>query len=103
VVLTAEQQWKVATAYESAAADTMGVPPQQRVAFARKARWFRTLARITAKKEAAAALKKTRPQEAWLEAISAKQGPSDAIWIPKAQYQTLAERLQRMRAAVPVA
>lgn len=49
-VLTVEQHLQIATVYEKAAADRMGVPPQQRAAFARKAKWFRTLARIRAKK-----------------------------------------------------
>jgi len=53
MALTAEQHSQIATAYEKAAADEM-VPPPQRAAFARKADWFRMLARIGAKKEAAA-------------------------------------------------
>jgi len=57
MVLTAEQQLKVALLYEKAAADRLGVPPQQRAAFARKAKWFRMKARIRAKKEAASALR----------------------------------------------
>jgi hypothetical protein len=44
------------------------VPPPQRAAFARKAEWFRMLARIGAKKEAAAS-KKERPHEARPEAV----------------------------------
>ena len=101
MVLTAEQNLQIASVYEKAAADKMGVPPQQRVAFARKAKWFRMLARIRAKKDAAiatAACKENRPQEARIEAISVHQGPSDTGWTPNAQYQTLAERLQRARA-----
>jgi len=72
MVLTVEQRLQIAMVYEKAAADTM-VPPQQRAAFARKADWFRMLARIGAKK-AAAASKEERPQ-------------------------TLAELLKRVRAA----
>jgi hypothetical protein len=53
MVLTAEQHLKIALLYEKAAADRLGVPPQQRAAFARKAKWFRMKARIRAKKEAA--------------------------------------------------
>jgi hypothetical protein len=56
MVLTAEQHLKIALLYEKAAADRLGVPPQQRAAFARKAKWFRMKARIRAKKEAATAL-----------------------------------------------
>ena len=46
MMLTAEQQRMVAMVYEKAAADTIGVPAPQRAAFARKAKRFRTLARI---------------------------------------------------------
>jgi hypothetical protein len=53
MVLTAEQHLRIAILYEKAAADRLGVPPQQRAAFARKAKWFRMKARIRAKKEAA--------------------------------------------------
>jgi len=49
MVLTPEQHSQIATAYEKAAADEM-VPPPQREAFARKADWFRLLARVAAKK-----------------------------------------------------
>jgi hypothetical protein len=53
MALTADQHTQIAKTYEKAAADHM-VPPQQREAFARKANWFHMLARIAAKKEAAA-------------------------------------------------
>jgi hypothetical protein len=56
MVLTPEQHSQIATAYEKASADEM-VPRQQREAFARKANWFRMLARIAAKKEVAVAKK----------------------------------------------
>lgn len=56
MVLTAEQHLKIALLYEKAAADQLSVPPQQRAAFARKAKWFRMKARISARKEAAAEL-----------------------------------------------
>jgi hypothetical protein len=56
MVLTPEQQSKIAAVYEKAAADKIGVPRQQRAAFARKAQWFRMLARIGAKKVAASAV-----------------------------------------------
>ena len=52
MALTAKQHSQIAMAYEKAAVDRM-VPPQQRAAFAHKADWFRMLARIAAKKEAA--------------------------------------------------
>jgi hypothetical protein len=53
MTLTAEQHSQIAVSYERAAADRM-VPLPQREAFARKASWFRMLARIEAKKQAAA-------------------------------------------------
>ncbi len=56
MVLTAEQHLKIALLYEKAAADRLGVPPQQRAAFARKAKWFRMKARIRAKMEAVTSL-----------------------------------------------
>lgn len=96
MVLTAEQHLQIATVYEKAAADVR-VPPQHRAAFARKANWFRMLARIRAKKEAtAAAAKEERLQEARPDAASEEQGPST---VPKAKPQTIAERLQRARVA----
>jgi hypothetical protein len=52
MVLTAEQHSQIATTYEKAAVSD-GVPPQQRAAFARKAKWFRMLAQIGAKKQKA--------------------------------------------------
>jgi hypothetical protein len=67
MVLTAEQHLRIALLYEKAAADRLGVPPQQRAAFARKAKWFRMKARISAKKEAAAAIPARRLAEAWVE------------------------------------
>jgi len=67
MALTAEQHSQIATVYDKAAGDEM-VPPPQRAAFARKAEWFRMLARIGAKKEAAAS-KKERPHEARPEAV----------------------------------
>jgi hypothetical protein len=38
MVLTVEQRLQIAMVYEKAAADNMSVPPQQRAAFARKAK-----------------------------------------------------------------
>jgi hypothetical protein len=52
MILTVEQHLRIASVYDKAAADKMGIPPQQRVAFARKAKWIRMLARIKAKKDA---------------------------------------------------
>jgi hypothetical protein len=67
MALTAEQHSQIATVYDKAAGDEM-VPFPQRAAFARKAEWFRMLARIGAKKEAAAP-KEERPHEARPEAV----------------------------------
>jgi hypothetical protein len=76
MVLTAEQHSQIAAVYDKAAADEM-VPPPQRAAFARKADWFRMLARIGTKKEAAAVLgagpEKKRPKEARPKAASTDQ------------------------------
>ena len=46
--LTPEQYSQIAKTYDSAAADHM-MPPHQRTAFARKAEWYRMLARLGAK------------------------------------------------------
>src|SRR5262245_41457064 len=73
MVLTAEQHLRIALLYEKAAADRLGVPPQQRAAFARKAKWFRMKARISAKKEAAAAIPARRLAEAWVEEARPEQ------------------------------
>jgi hypothetical protein len=104
MILTPEQQWKVATVYEIAAADELGVPPQQRAAFARKAKWFRMLARITAKKEAAAFVKEVRllkPDHQ--SSASREQCESTVAWRRKPKFQTLADRLKTARAVLPVA
>ena len=50
MALTPEQNLQIAAAYEKAATDYM-VPPQHRKAFARKAEWFRMLARLGAKQD----------------------------------------------------
>ena len=102
MVLTAEQHLRIASVYDKAAADKMGTPPQQRVAFARKAKWIRMLARIQAKKDAAIATavsKECRLQEARPEAASEKQAPSNGAQTPKARFGTLAEQLEKARAA----
>ena len=50
MALTPEQHLQIAAAYEKAATD-YAVPPQHRKAFARKAEWFRMLARVGAKQK----------------------------------------------------
>jgi hypothetical protein len=99
MVLTAEQHLKIATVYEKAAGDWLGVPPQQRMAFARKAKLFRMRARIMARKDAAVALKTTRPPEARPETASKQEWPHCEACAPKAKYPTLAEQLERARAS----
>ena len=55
ISLRAEQRYLIAAAYEKAAAD-LSLPGHTRAAFARKADWFRLLARVGEKKELAALL-----------------------------------------------
>ena len=52
MALTPEQHAQIAAVYDKCAADHM-VPPPQRTAFARKADWFRMLARLGAKPKSA--------------------------------------------------
>lgn len=78
MVLTAEQNLRIALLYEKAAADRLGVPPQQRAAFARKAKWFRMKARIRAKKEAAAAIPAKRLAEAWVDGARPEEAHPNA-------------------------
>ena len=51
--LSAEQRFRITAAYEKAAADP-SLPAHTRSAFAKKADWFRLLARVGEKKEQAA-------------------------------------------------
>ena len=107
MVLTAEQHLKIAMLYECAAADRLGVPPQQRAAFARKAKWFRMKARIRAKTEAAAAPIETRQAEySARPAADSRLGNGAAISSPvhaaaaaKPTYRSIAERLKAVQAA----
>ena len=99
MILTAEQQWMVAMVYEKAAADKMGVPAPQRDAFARKAKRFRTLARIAAKIEATDFVKPAEPLKSCHEGVCSTWGASDFGGSPKVKYKTLAERLETARAA----
>jgi hypothetical protein len=106
MVLTAEQHLRIALLYEKAAADRLGVPPQQRVAFARKAKWFRMKARISAKKEAAAAVPARRLAEAWVEGTSPQpdhpQNSSvhpgeDQAGTQEQSYRSISERIAAAR------
>lgn len=52
MILTSEQHTRIAAAYDAATADER-MSPEDRAEFARKAHWFRALAGVAAKKEAA--------------------------------------------------
>lgn len=107
MVLTAEQHLKIAMLYECAAADRLGVPPQQRAAFARKAKWFRMKARIRAKTEAATAPIENRQVEysarpaaaSRLGNGAANSSPVHAAAAAKPTYRSIAERLKAVQAA----
>ncbi|MGD9502205.1 MAG: hypothetical protein AB7V40_06930 [Methyloceanibacter sp.] len=115
MVLTAEQNLRIALLYEKAAADQLGVPPQQRAAFARKAKWFRMKARIRAKKEAAAAIPARRLAEAWVEEVLPEQVQPEATPLQNGTdhasgdhdetptYRSIAARIAAARAARVVA
>ena len=99
MILTAKQQWMIAMVYDKAAADTLNVPAPQREAFARIANRFRVLARLAAKIEATPLIMPTpsakigqipRTQNGWLP---------NQLKVPKANCLTLAERLEKARAA----
>lgn len=103
MVLTAEQHLRIATLYEKAAADQLGVPPQQRAAFARKAKWFRMKARIRAKKEAASLLQ--AEQQAAAEFARAEGAPAKASLDQNRVEETLLSeaRLVELRGAAEAA
>jgi len=63
ISLRAEQHHLIAAAYQKAAAD-MSLPGHTRAAFARKADWFRLLARVGEKKKLAALLANDANQKA---------------------------------------
>jgi hypothetical protein len=94
MALTAEQHSEIAANYANAAADLF-VPPEQRAVFARKAEFFRLLAKLAAKKDAsgqaAARLKKEiAPAE------SPKAGRfDDGAGLPKAIESLLDRRRTR--------
>jgi hypothetical protein len=92
--LKAEQLWRIASAYDTVAAE-LGVQFPQRAAFARKAKRFRTLARIAAKIEAAGAVKFAHGLAPRQETASAP----DKIERRQVEHRTLAERLEMARAA----
>jgi len=63
ISLSPVQRYLIAAAYEKAAAD-LSLPGHTRAAFARKADWFRLLARVGEKKELAALLASEANQKA---------------------------------------
>jgi hypothetical protein len=69
--LKAEQHCHIAAAYDKAAFD-ISLPAHTRVAFARKADWFRLLARVAEKRERA-----TLPTDA---ARNPQEAPLDPFW-----------------------
>jgi hypothetical protein len=99
MVLTAEQQWMVAMAYEKAAADRMGIPAPQRAAFTRKAKRFRTLARIAAKIEATAVIRPGPHRKPLQTPIVHQPWAANLEWRPKAKFPSLAELLEEARGA----
>jgi hypothetical protein len=91
MVLKAEQHSQIAATYERVAADE-SLPPQLRVAFARKARWFRMLAQIGTAKATAVANERNGHASISKPASSLVDGD------PKTCRPTLAERLSRVGA-----
>jgi len=73
---SAEQRSHIAAAYEKAAADP-GLPAHTRVAFAKKADWFRLLACVGEKKERAAVMASEQPNPFWFWGL---QGQGDEGW-----------------------
>jgi hypothetical protein len=64
MALTPEQHSQIAVTYESAANDE-SLPMQQRRAFAKKANWFRMVARVAAKKQEAEAVEGSSKKRSW--------------------------------------
>ena len=95
MLLRAEQLWRVATVYDKVAEDKVGVPSPQRIAFARKAKHLRMLARIAAKIEATQVVKPAQPLKSCQE--SGLSPPT--VGRPRVRFKTLAERLEAARAA----
>jgi hypothetical protein len=94
MALTAEQHSEIAASYANAAADLF-VPLEQRAVFARKAEFFRLLAKLAAKKDASgqAAL---RLKEEMAPAESSNTGRSDdGAGLPKAIENLLERRRTR--------
>ena len=78
MALKAEQHSQIAEAYQKAAADE-SLPSQSRAAFARKADWFRLLARVEEKKQRArVAARETAPRRNPLRPLP--NSPSTQHW-----------------------
>lgn len=94
VFLEAEQLWRVANVYDTVAADKFGVPFPQRLAFTRKAKRLRMLARIAAKIEATGAVKPVH------ELASRRESSTPTNFeYRQVKHRSLAERLEAARAA----
>src|SRR5262245_33916822 len=78
--LSAEQHSLIGAAYDNAAFD-VSLPAHTRAAFAKKADWFRLLARVSEKKERAALAKQKtqepQPNPFWIWGL---QGHGDEGW-----------------------
>ena len=61
MALTAEQHAQLALAYDKMAGDCL-IPPERQTAFARKANWYRVLARLSEKNERATHQVTTPPE-----------------------------------------
>jgi hypothetical protein len=97
VILSAEQQLRVAVIYEGAAEDA-SVPPPVRAAFARKAKRFRMRAQAAAQIESTTVVRRAPILEPRQENVP-EDFASAPSWKPQPAYLTLAERLKIARAA----
>jgi hypothetical protein len=105
MVRTAAQHSRIAAVYERAAADET-LPPQPRAAFAKKASWFRMLAKIEAAKAAAALAATPDPMAKKRNGPKFASGEGKlAPMVLKGHGPTLAERLSRaslVRGVTPI-
>ena len=94
MVRTAAQYSRIAAVYERAAADDT-LPPQPRVAFAKKASWFRMLAQIEAAKQAAVLSATPDPTGNMRNGPKFAPGKENLARMSSSNGPTLAERLSR--------
>ena len=97
MVLTAQQHLLIATVYEKAAADKLGLPRQQRAAFVQGRMGFASLLEQGPRK--------TRPQpqtpkQSCQKGLYSKTAAPVKVGRRRAKYQTVEERLKKARAAV---